>query len=451
MDRENLCHQCAEEGHKASGCRNRPYCLFCNLEGHISGGENCPKATIAQQEKADEERQGSAKSRDEVAIPMSHLIIAGDFNAKAHAWGSGEENPRGSALAEFVARLNLTVQNRGSEPTFVRGDSKSVIDVTLTARTRVSCWKVCSDWEVMSDHVPILFEVCQTKADPKGSDPGAVPVKGWIWEKNSEEKFANLLRAKVAGRNELSAEVLGMAITECVRARRILPRQARRGHIDPTEKENLQAIYQEARKDLKREIKAAKAKTFEKIRQEVEEDVWGKGYKIVIRKMVATIPPTESEEKAAVSTLFPQAPVNKWRKMGGEDGPNFSAEELIEAARKIREGKAAGPDGVGPEIVKAASSAAPQAVLGVMNGLLRARAFPGEWTRARLVLIPKGKASPDGTRKFRPICLLYSMGKLYEQLIKTRLTEELDEKGGLSDDQYSFRKGRSTSDAIKEV
>jgi hypothetical protein len=294
-------------------------------------------------------------------------------------------------------------------------------------------------------------------------------------------EWRSLRRAKVAGRNELSAEVLGMAITEacdgslrrrqrkgtrprywwttevaerrreCVRARRILSRQARRGHIDPTEKENLQAIYQEARKDLKREIKAAKAKAFEKIRQEVEEDVWGKGYKIVMRKMVATIPPTESEEKAAVSALFPQAPVNKWRKMGGEDGLNFSAEELIEAARKIRAGKAAGPDGVGPEIVKAASSAAPQAVLGVMNGLLRARAFPGEWKRARLVLIPKGKASPDVTRKFRPICLLDSMGKLYEQLIKTRLTEELDEKGGLSDDQYGFRKGRSTSDAIKEV
>jgi hypothetical protein len=66
----------------------------------------------------------------------------------------------------------------------------------------------------MSDHVPILFEVCQTNADSKDSDPGAVPVKGWIWEKNSEEKFANLLRAKVARRNEQSAEVLGMAITE---------------------------------------------------------------------------------------------------------------------------------------------------------------------------------------------------------------------------------------------
>jgi hypothetical protein len=36
----------------------------------ISGGENCPKVTIDQQEKTDDERQGSAKSRDEVAKPM---------------------------------------------------------------------------------------------------------------------------------------------------------------------------------------------------------------------------------------------------------------------------------------------------------------------------------------------------------------------------------------------
>jgi endonuclease/exonuclease/phosphatase family metal-dependent hydrolase len=115
------------------------------------------------------------------------LIIAGDFNAKAYAWGPGKEDPRGGALAEFTARRDLRVQNRGSEPTFVRGDSKSVIDVTFTARTSVFCWKVCSDWEVMSDHVPILFELGQTKGDLKGSDPGTVPAKRWIWEKKTEK------------------------------------------------------------------------------------------------------------------------------------------------------------------------------------------------------------------------------------------------------------------------
>jgi hypothetical protein len=150
-------------------------------------------------------------------------------------------------------------------------------------------------------------------------------------------------------------------------------------------------------------------------------------------------------------TLFPQASANKWRTMGGEDGPNFSAEELLEATGKIRTGKAAGPDGVGPEIVRAVLSAVTQVALGVINGLLKARAFPREWKTAKLVLKPKGMVTSDGMRKFRPICLLESLGKLYEKLIKNRLIKELDEKGGLSDDQYGFRKGRSTSGAIKEL
>jgi hypothetical protein len=123
--------------------------------------------------------------------------------------------------------------------------------------------------------------------------------------------------------------------------------------------------------------------------------------------------------------------------------------QFLEATGKIRTGKAAGPDGVEPEIVRAVSSAVPQIALGVMNGLLKARAFPREWKTARLVLIPEGMALSDGMRKFRPICLFDSLGKLYEKLIKNRLIKALDEKGGLSDDQYGFRKGRSTSDAIK--
>jgi cellular nucleic acid-binding protein len=119
MDRENLCHQCAEEGHKASGCRNRPYCLFCNLEGHISGGENCPKATIAQQEKADEERQGSAKSRDEVAIPMSLVNEEGLRNPPKN------EKEAGTSDARQKEVMNERDQNRvASEGEVSRSFSK---------------------------------------------------------------------------------------------------------------------------------------------------------------------------------------------------------------------------------------------------------------------------------------------------------------------------------------
>jgi hypothetical protein len=67
------------------------------------------------------------------------------------------------------------------------------------------------------------------------------------------------------------------------------------------------------------------------------------------------------------------------------------------------------------------------------------------------LLISKGKADCQGKRKFRPICLLDCLGKLMEHLIRARLADELEEKGGLSDAQYGFREGLSTQHAIEEV
>lgn len=45
------------------------------------------------------------------------VIIAGDFNAKHHAWSSPINDGRGNALVEMVYSLDLTVCNRGSTST----------------------------------------------------------------------------------------------------------------------------------------------------------------------------------------------------------------------------------------------------------------------------------------------------------------------------------------------
>jgi hypothetical protein len=77
------------------------------------------------------------------------------------------------------------------------------------------------------------------------------------------------------------------------------------------------------------------------------------------------------------------------------------------------------------------------------------RTFPERWRRAKLVLIPKDDGTED--RKFRPICLIDALGKVLEHLIKARLQKEVDERGGLSDNQFGFRQGLSTMDAVEEV
>ncbi|XP_070067240.1 uncharacterized protein [Drosophila virilis] len=52
---------------------------------------------------------------------------------------------------------------------------------------------------------------------------------------------------------------------------------------------------------------------------------------------------------------------------------------------------------------------------------------------------------------YRPLCMLDSTGKLFERIICDRLKKEIADRYGLSDQQFGFRKHRSTVVAIKLV
>ena len=77
--------------------------------------------------------------------------------------------------------------------------------------------------------------------------------------------------------------------------------------------------------------------------------------------------------------------------------------------------------------------------------------FPAQWKIQRLVLLPKGNKPPDEPSAYRPLCMLDIAGKLFERIISVRLEAAIQQFGGLSDNQFGFRKGRSTIDAIDRV
>ena len=83
------------------------------------------------------------------------VIISGDFNAKAAEWGSPTEIRRGQILMEWASGADLTILNRGGNPTFVRGIQKSFIDVTLCSSaiaSKVKNWKVLQTEETLGNH-----------------------------------------------------------------------------------------------------------------------------------------------------------------------------------------------------------------------------------------------------------------------------------------------------------
>jgi len=68
-----------------------------------------------------------------------------------------------------------------------------------------------------------------------------------------------------------------------------------------------------------------------------------------------------------------------------------------------------------------------------------------------LVLLPKAGREAGTPSAYRPICLLDEVGKIFERILATRLTQHLSREGDLHEEQYGFREGRSTIDAIKRV
>ena len=77
--------------------------------------------------------------------------------------------------------------------------------------------------------------------------------------------------------------------------------------------------------------------------------------------------------------------------------------------------------------------------------------FPKQWRRANLVLLEKPGRDTSTPGAYRPIYLLDVEGKLFERVVASRIIGQMGADGGRNDltlNQYGFRAGRSTIDAL---
>ncbi|KMQ86483.1 reverse transcriptase [Lasius niger] len=81
-------------------------------------------------------------------------IICGDYNSKSTLWGSPYTNARGESIEEW-AENDLRLINTGTQPTCVRPQGSSIIDLTWSTAdvsSYIKDWKVLTDLETLSDH-----------------------------------------------------------------------------------------------------------------------------------------------------------------------------------------------------------------------------------------------------------------------------------------------------------
>ena len=130
----------------------------------------------------------------------------------------------------------------------------------------------------------------------------------------------------------------------------------------------------------------------------------------------------------------------------GNAGDFINPAEVQRVLRELNPRTAPGEDGITNKMAKHLGRKATMALTYVMTGAIRQGHFPKPWKHSKVFLIKKpGKPAcePDS---YRPINLLPTLGKVFERVVKHRISETVDLQ--LREDQFGFRKHRGTEDQL---
>ena len=83
----------------------------------------------------------------------------------------------------------------------------------------------------------------------------------------------------------------------------------------------------------------------------------------------------------------------------------------------------------------------------LFNAIFESGYFPEKWTEGIIVPVFK-KGNPDDTNNYRGITLVSCLSKLFTSILNKRIIDWSEEHNVISDSQFGFRRGRSTTDAI---
>lgn len=128
---------------------------------------------------------------------------------------------------------------------------------------------------------------------------------------------------------------------------------------------------------------------------------------------------------------------------------SFTDDDLNIAVQEIKNKKSPGFDSLRPEIVKRSYGRIRCSLLEIINTMWRTGDFPTELKVGVVRTFKKGPdKDPMQIKSYRPITLLPVLGKIAEKLIAYRLNQFLIETSYFGQNQFGFRKGYSTIDAL---
>lgn len=87
----------------------------------------------------------------------------------------------------------------------------------------------------------------------------------------------------------------------------------------------------------------------------------------------------------------------------------------------------------------------------IINCCLKLQYFPKNWKTAKVVPIAKPNKPTNLVTSYRPISLLSSLSKIYEKVLKIKITKIIDQKSIIPHTQFGFQPFHSTVHQIKRI
>ena len=115
----------------------------------------------------------------------------------------------------------------------------------------------------------------------------------------------------------------------------------------------------------------------------------------------------------------------------------FTIEEIENAQKAMKGGKAAGADGIGPDLLKLLE---PKVLTALFNDIWEKETPPEEWDIS--VTVPLRKDEIQEMSHSRGISLMQCLAKLFEIVLLKRIDAEVEQKKSLNPEQGGFRPGR---------
>jgi hypothetical protein len=112
---------------------------------------------------------------------------------------------------------------------------------------------------------------------------------------------------------------------------------------------------------------------------------------------------------------------------------------LLEAVNSLKLKKACGIDRIPNECLRHLPRRPPIHLTHLINHCIRLSHFPTSWKEAKVVALPKPGKDPKFPQNLRPISLLSSTGKVFEQVNLEIAKRHIKKRNLLNTSQFGFR------------